>query len=269
MKQIIIISLSILFIGFSANAQKATDKVSLTEGQLIKMTTEMKSDMDRQPQGKMKTDMTLLSEMKVAAITDKGYELEATMKKAKMSFEGFGMTQEYDSEDPDKKEGMIAQGFEKALNKTEKVLLGFDGKVIKDETDTKKNGGMMRMMGGADVASTIEGVFLLLPKDLEIGKKWRTTTENEGLKVITEYIYKGMMGNMANLTANQQSKGEIAAGRGGTVTVNQLTQMTLMVDATSGLISMKTSTTKDKSVTEMGDQTYKNDGVTTMSVTCE
>ncbi len=272
MRQIAILFFSFLILGFSAQAQKATDKIKLTKGQLINMTTEMKSDMKQAKRGEMKTDMTLVSSMKVAEINDKGYVLEATMDKARMKFEGFGMKQEYDSEDEAKQEGMIAQGFKKALGKTEKLTLGFDGKVIKDPTaEAKKKGGMMRMMGGADIASTVEGVFLLLPADLEVGKKWRTTTENEGLKTITEYTYKGMMGNMANLTANQQRKGEVEGGRGGqfTTKVNQLTQMTLMVDANSGLISMKTSKTKDSSSTEMGGETYKNEGVTDMTITCE
>ncbi len=262
--------MSMLFIGFAGQAQTATDKIVLKKGQVISMTTEMKSDMKQAQRGEMKTNLTMVSEMKVKGITDKGYELEATMKKAKMDFEGFGMKQEYNSEDPEKKEGMIAQGFEKALNKAEVVMLGFDGKVVRDPAK-KKKGGMMRMMGGADVASSVEGVFLLLPNGLEIGKKWRTTTENEGLKVITEYTYKGRMGNMVNLTANQQSKGEVAGGRGGqfTTNVNQLTQMTIMLDANTGLIAMKTIKTNDKSSTEMGGETYKNEGTTNMTITCD
>jgi len=269
MKQITLMFLSFLMLGFSAMAQKTTDKIVLKEGQVVNMTTDMKSDIKQAQRGDMKTDMTLVSSMKVSEINDKGYVLEATMNKARMNFEGFGMKQEYDSEDKDKKEGMMAKAFEKVLGKSENVLLGFDGKVIVDPADaSKKKGGMMRMMGGADIASTIEGVFLLLPEDLEVGKKWRTTTEKEGLKVITEYTYKGMMGNMANLTANQQSKGEVESPRA-TTNVNQLTQMTIMVDAKTGLISMKTSKTNDKSSTEMGGETYKNEGVTSMTITCE
>lgn len=268
MKRIVLSVLVITFLGLAAKAQ-STDKIVLTKGQKVNVATTMKSDIEQAQRGKMTSDMTVSSELVVKEITESGYLLEATMKKVKMSFEGFGMKQDYDSEDKDAKPGMIAKSFDKVLNKAEELKMGFDGKVV--EVEEKKKEGMMAMMRGGDAKSAVEGMFLLLPKDIEVGKKWRTTKEKDGLKVITEYTYRGKAGSMARLTANQQSKGEIAGGRGGqfTTKVNQLTQMKIMVDPKTGLISMKESTTKDSSSTEMGGETYDSKGTIVSTVTCE
>ena len=132
---------------------------------------------------------------------------------------------------------------------------------------------MMRMMmGGADASSAVEGAFLIIPAGTKVGDKWRTTTEKDGLKVITEYTYQGAMGPVANLTANQQTKGEVeGGGRGGqfTTKVNQLTQIVLAVDLNTGLILNKEITTNDKSSTVMGEETYDSTGKITTTVTCE
>lgn len=270
MKQIILPILSFLFIAANAFAQEPTQKVVLTKGQKVKMTTEMKSNKTQAKQGEMKTDLLMVTELEVTELTDKGYKMNITMTKAKMKFESSFFTGEYDSEDDAKKKGQMAKGFEQVMNKPEAILLGFDGKVIKDPAKEDKMDMMKRMMGGGDAATAAQGAFLIMPKDIEIGKKWRTTSEEDGLKVITEYTYKGMMGNMANLTANQQTKGEVSGGRGGQFTskINNLTQMTIMVDANTGLITMKTINTKDNSETEMGGETYKSTGTTNTTVTC-
>ncbi len=259
-----------MFFTYGATAQKRTEKVVLTKGQKISMTTESKSDRKQAQQGDMKTDLAIVSEMEVTDVTDKGYKLNVTMKKAKMKFTSSFFNGEYDSEDKEKQKGQIAKGFEKVMNKPESVILGFDGIVVEDANAAPKD-MMMRMMGGADASSTVESVFLIIPKDIEVGKKWRTTKENDGLKIITEYTLKGMMGNMANLTANQQTKGEVSGGRGGQFTsnVNNLTQMTLMVDANTGLVTMKSINSKDNSSTEMGGQTYESTGTTNTTITCE
>ncbi len=270
MKKILFTALTMLFITSAAIAQKPTDKVVLTKGQKIKMNTATNSDLTRGQQGSMKSDLKIMTEMVVTDVTDKGYNVEATMKTAKMNFEGFGMNMEYDSEDPEKKKGQMAKGFEQVLDKTEKIELDFAGKVIQKEE--KEDGGMMRMMmGGADAASTVEAAFLIIPKDTKVDGKWRTTDEKDGLKIITEYTYLGIKDGKAALTANQQTKGEVAGGRAGAFTtkVNQLTQMKLFVDAKTGLVTMKDITTKDKSTTEMGGENIESSGTITTMVTCE
>ena len=270
MKQIILSILSVMLIAVGAQAQSA-EKVVLTKGQKVKMTTESKSNKTQAQRGDMKTDLKMVSELEVVEITDKGYKVNVTLKKAKMKFESSFFSDDYDSEDEKKKGGQIAKGFEKVINKAKTVLLGFDGKIIKDPSDANKQNMMMRMMGGgADASAAVEGAFLIMPKGLEVGKKWRTTTEEDGLKVITEYTYNGMIGgDMVNLAANQQTKGEVSGGRQFTSKINNLTQMTLLVSANTGLIKLKTITTKDSSATEMGGETYNSTGKTNTTVTCD
>lgn len=260
--------LAVMFLTFGAQAQKLTEKIVLKKGDVIKMTTELVSDINQPPQGDMKTNMVMVSELKVTEVTADGYILEATMQNVKMKFDSPFFKDDYDSEDPEKQSGQMAGVFKKVLNKAEKVELGSNGIVVRDE-DAK--GGMMQMMSGGDVKSTVESAFMTFPSDIKVGKKWRTKVERDGLTTITEYTYKGMVGNMAQLTANQQVKGEIAGGRGGKFTskVNNLTQMTLMVNPNSGLISMKSMDTKDSSVTEMGGETYNRTGTSKTTITCE
>lgn len=270
MKKILILTSTLFLFGLTLFGQGKTDKINLKEGQTIKMTTTTKTDMQQAKRGDMKTDMTMVSEFVVKGVSTDGYKIEATVKSAKMNFEGFGMKSEYDSQDPEKQGGQMAQGFKNIIGKAKSLQLSNSGEVADEEEAT--GGGMMRMMGGGSAATALEGAFVLIPKDIEVGKKWRTTKEEGGLKIITEYTFQGMMSpTMANLTAKQQTKGSVAGGRGGAFTsvINNLTQMTLVVDVTNGLITMKDMTSRDSSSTEMGDETYESTGTTVTSVTCE
>ena len=64
-------------------------------------------------------------------------------------------------------------------------------------------------------------------------------------------------------------KGEMAGGRGGQFVsqVNQLTQMTIMVDVNTGLISMKTMEIKDNTSYDVDGETQKSTGTTNMTIT--
>ena len=123
MKKIVLSLAAVLFIASNLQAQKFTDKIVLTQGQKIKMTTAMKSDITQATRGEMKSDLTTVSEIVVNEVTPSGYKVIATMNAAKMDFEGFGMKMEYDSEDPEKTKGQMAQGFEKVLGKGEEIEL--------------------------------------------------------------------------------------------------------------------------------------------------
>lgn len=290
MKKYILSAVIILFTSSSLFAQNRTATIVLSKGQVIKSTMEMKSK-SKMMGGDMATDMTVQSEIKVMDVREDSYLFDSRMKKAKMKITSEMFSEDYDSEDEAKKKGMVAQGFEKVLDKKEIVTLSKVGKVIpEDENEDvkegsgkgrgdgkgkkRKGGGMMRMMmgGGGDAGQAIAGSFLIIPAEKVEGEKWRITSEKDGLKTITEYTFNGVMGNLANVTAQQQIKGLVSSNRGGmdmTVKVNRLSTMTMFVDIKTGLITLQEIKGNDKSITIMGDKEMKGDGTSTITITSE
>jgi hypothetical protein len=268
-------------------AQNRTSKIVLKKGQVVKSTMEMKSTSTMMG-GEMKTNMTTYTESAVLDVREKDYLFDSRLKKAKMKIESAMFNADYDSEDDTKKKDQIAGGFEKKLDQKEVVTLSNEGEVIpEDENEDvnekkgrgrgegkKKGGGMMRMMmgGGGDASQAVAGAFLIIPAEKVEGEKWRKTIEEDGLKTITEYTFNGLMGDLANVTAQQQIKGVVTSNRGGmnmTVNVNKLSTMTLLVDIKTGLITLQSIEGNDQSKTIMGDQEMESNGKSTITITSE
>ncbi|MBK6331966.1 MAG: hypothetical protein IPF62_16310 [Bacteroidetes bacterium] len=184
MKKIIIASILILSFQ-SMQAQERASKLMLVKGQKIKIKSIDTSDI-KQKRGEESMDMKTLSnaetEMVVLEVKENGYLATTSLKKINVDFEGFGQKMQYDSENPGKQEGMMAEQLKNAINKLDTIQLDFEGKKIEDEEgdDPKKGrgkggrGGMMRMMNQA--STNVENafyLFLLKQKKAMVGKKMR------------------------------------------------------------------------------------------------
>ncbi len=277
MKKIISCALAILF-SVTGFAQEMAGKVVLKKGDIIKVTTDMNSTNTQSMMGgdpmEMKTVTNSYTELEVKDVLADGYKISQTLKKMKLDFDGFGQKTNYDSESKEKQDNPFVKQLAEKVNVPEEIKLGFDGKVIEDASkDEKKDkrGGGMRMMGMGSSASA-ESAFLVIPKDAVAKGGWEEQTEKEGLKTRRKYTLGAMMGNMATVTVQSQTKGDIEMNRGGmpiTSKVNTLTEEMMMVDITSGKVQMHTVTMTNNGKTIMNDTESPTTGKTTITTTVE
>ncbi len=250
----------------------------LKKGDIIKVTTDMNSTNTQSMMGgdpmEMKTVTNSYTELEVKDVLADGYKISQTLKKMKLDFDGFGQKTNYDSESKEKQDNPFVKQLAEKVNVPEEIKLGFDGKVIEDaskEEKKDKRGGGMRMMGMGSSASA-ESAFLVIPKDAVTKGGWEEQTEKEGLKTRRKYSLGAVMGNMATVTVQSQTKGDIEMNRGGmpiTTKVNTLTEEMMMVDITSGKVQMHTVTMTNNGKTIMNDTESPTTGKTTITTTVE
>jgi hypothetical protein len=168
------------------------------------------------------------------------------------------------------------------INIPEDIKLGFDGKLIEEEAnedkkvsskDGKRGGGRggMRMMG-MGTNSSAESAFLVVPKDAVTKGGWEESTEKDGLKTRRKYTMGAVMGNMATVTVQSQTKGDLEMNRGGmpmTTKVNTLTEEMIIVNMSTGKVQMHTVNMTNNSKTIMNDKESPSTGKTTITTTVE
>lgn len=264
MKKIILLSTISLGLINSLQAQY-TSKVVMKQGQLITAEVSMNmtatQTMQDQPM-EMKTDAVSVQTFKIIAVSENGYTLLSTLTKMKLNFDGFGQKQEYDSENKEKQSGMLAGPLNEKINKSDTIQIDLTGALIEksesEKKDKKKGGRGMGMMFGSNETANLETAFLIIPSDKKLGEKWRITKEKDGIKNIIEYTIESIEGNVVHLSAKQQVKGtKVGEGQGGmqfTTTMNNLSEATLTVDKTTGLVLSKTDTTRTDSKMQMMDK---------------
>lgn len=272
MKKIIIASILILSFK-SMQAQERASKLMLVKGQKIKIKSIDTSDI-KQKRGEESMDMKTLSnaetEMVVLEVKENGYLATTSLKKINVDFEGFGQKMQYDSENPGKQEGMMAEQLKNAINKLDTIQLDFEGKKIEDEEgdDPKKGrgkggrGGMMRMMNQA--GTNVENAFLLIPAEAKEGNGWKKDATKDGMRTQTIYFVEKIDGPIAIVSFKKKTKGTItrSGGQGGEMKIesDNLSNGMITVDMTSGVVKSYTETTNTNSKTNMMGQDIPSTG---------
>jgi len=272
MKKIIIASILILSFQ-SMQAQERASKLMLVKGQKIKIKSIDTSDI-KQKRGEESMDMKTLSnaetEMVVLEVKENGYLATTSLKKINVDFEGFGQKMQYDSENPGKQEGMMAEQLKNAINKLDTIQLDFEGKKIEDEEgdDPKKGrgkggrGGMMRMMNQA--GTNVENAFLLIPAEAKEGNGWKKDATKDGMRTQTIYFVEKIDGPIAIVSFKKKTKGTItrSGGQGGEMKIesDNLSNGMITVDMTSGVVKSYSETTNTNSKTNMMGQDMPSTG---------
>ena len=275
-----------LIVSSALYAQEIPGKVVLQKGDIIKVTTDMTSSNTQSMMGgdpmEMKTNTNSYTELEVKEVLTDGYKMSQTMKKMKMDFDGFGQKTTYDSESKEKQDNPFVKQLAEKINMPEDIKLGFDGKLIEEEAnedkkvsskDGKRGGGRggMRMMG-MGTNSSAESAFLVVPKDAVTKGGWEESTEKDGLKTRRKYTMGAVMGTMATVTVQSQTKGDLDMNRGGmpmTTKVNTLTEEMIMVNMSTGKVQMHTVNMTNNSKTIMNDKESPSTGKTTITTTVE
>lgn len=275
-----------LIVSSALYAQEIPGKVVLQKGDIIKLTTDMTSSNTQSMMGgdpmEMKTNTNSYTELEVKEVLTDGYKMSQTMKKMKMDFDGFGQKTTYDSESKEKQDNPFVKQLAEKINTPEEIKLGFDGKLIEEEAnedkkasskDGKRGGGRggMRMMG-MGTNSSAESAFLVVPKDAVTKGGWEESTEKDGLKTRRKYTMGAVMGTMATVTVQSQTKGDLDMNRGGmpmTTKVNTLTEEMIIVNMSTGKVQMHTVNMTNNSKTIMNDKESPSTGKTTITTTVE
>jgi hypothetical protein len=270
-----------LLFSVSAIAQDSPYSLKLSVGDVIKVNTDLNSTNTSSMMGgdpmESKTISNSYTELKVTGKTDSTYTLTQTLVRMKLDFDGFGQKMNFDSETKEKQENPFAKQIMDKIGQAEEIIVSLKGEVIEPAAEKEKDGksrggggkGMMRMMSGGG-ASAAETAFLVVPQNANTGGVWETTSEKDGLTTKRRYTLGAVMGNMATVTVQSQTKGDIDMSRNGmqmTTKVNTLTEEMILVDLSSGKVQMHTAEMTNNSKTFMNGQESPSSGKTTISST--
>jgi uncharacterized membrane protein len=270
-----------LLFSVSAIAQDSPYSLKLSVGDVIKVNTDLNSTNTSSMMGgdpmESKTISNSYTELKVTGKTDSTYTLTQTLVRMKLDFEGFGQKMNFDSESKEKQENPFAKQIMEKIGQAEEIIVSLNGEVIEPVAAKEKEGksrggagkGMMRMMSGGG-ASAAETAFLVVPQKALTEGVWETTNEKDGLTTKRRYTLGAVMGNMATITVQSQTKGDIDMSRNGmqmTSKVNTLSEDMILVDLSSGKVQMHTAEMTNNSKTFMNGQESPSSGKTTISST--
>lgn len=263
-------------------SQDMTSRVALSKGDKITINSTMNSTNSQSMMGgepmEMKSDMKSTTVLEVMEVKDTFYVLKQVLTKMTMNFDGFGQKMTYDSESKEKQDNPFVNQLAEKIGKPDSLKLAMNGKLIADpkpEKEEKGEGrrgggrGMMRMM---NAGASAENAFLIIPKDAIQKGSWEELSEKDGLTTRKKYTLGGVMGNMATVTVQSQTKGDIEMNRGGmamTSKVNTLSEEMYMVDISTGRVQMHSATITNNSKTLMNGNESPSTGKTTITSSFE
>ena len=272
MKKLLLSFVTLLF-SIATYAQEVSSKLVLQKGDIIKQSAEFASVNTQSMMGgepmEMKTNATSSTELVVKEVLSDGYLISQTLKKMKLDFEGFGQKMNYDSDSKEKQDNPFVKELADKIGIPEDVKIGFNGKIIEDDKkkpDEKKGKGMMNMGSSADAA------FLVIPQDAVAKGGWEEKTEKDGLTTRRKYMIGAMMGNIASVTVQSQTKGDMVMNRGGmaiTSKVNTVSEEIIMVNVNNGRVQMQSIKSTNNGKTIMNDQESPSTGTSTITNTFE
>lgn len=279
----------LLLLQLSALTQERAKVLDLQPGQKITVRsadTTLSTQKRGDQQTDMKTNTTSVSVYEVLGKGEQGFRLTATLNKVKVDFEGFGTTMSFDSEDPKKQEGMMAENLKERIGKADTMELDPQGKVIEKEPVEGGNGrgggkgggagmgrgrGMMRAFN--QQGSHMDHAFLLVPSEAGEGKGWKRDETKDGVRSQTIYFVDKVNGNMAEISFKKKTKGTRAmqGGQMGPMglDIDNLSSGNLTVDLRTGLVRTYREETETKTVMHMGEQDMPSTGRTVTQLVFE
>lgn len=265
---------SMSFLSLTGFAQQYTTTIQLTPGNTIHSQTSTSSKMNRStPQGNMDmtTETVIASELQVLDKKNEQYTLESKVQKIHSIFNGFGQSMEYDSEDPSKQKGMMAEPFNKMIEEKDTLFFNEQGEMEKKpKKEEKKGGGMMAMM--KNQAGGMENTFLILPPEVKEGMGWKVTKEEENIRTQTIYTLDSLKGKTAYVHGKRKSVGTVKFDNGGfsgETSFDAMSSIQITVNIQTGLVMHYLEERKDTSNTKMGENEMPSSGTTTIETTYE
>lgn len=261
MKNILLASITLFCL--SASAQKSQGKIQLQKGQKISVHIINTSDTDLGMGMNMKNNSENTSVLTVMGETDKEYTLTNTLTKLKLSIEGMGQSQEYDSDKEADKSTDMGKALGDAIGKSVEVNVNkLNGAPIYNKVNASPEKpasnpveNMMSAFGGDE--PSVGGAFLLIPAGKKPGESWTetdTSTDKKGTKV---YTIKSVTGNVAEVSFTSDMTAETNLDANGTsMPVKMIVKSTgdVTTDIATGLVSKRTSVSDINGTLELQGQ---------------
>ncbi len=236
-KQLLVAGLCLTVSGILA--QKNVDLSSL-KGKVISSSAHVTADMDM-GMGTMNTINDANFEMQIIGEDAEAYKVSYTMKKMKMKIEGMGQDMSYDSEKPEDANSQIGESMKDMINKADTIRIS-KKTLRKIKTDGVEKPKSMAMGAGMQ-SSSPEGMFLLIPADIEVGKKWETETKEDGITTKNTYTLVSKNSGTAIVNVKTIAQGtteQEAMGQTMNVTLDQTINSVLEVEIATGLVQKNT-----------------------------
>lgn len=246
----ILLSLT-LFAGIAANAQKIT----LTKGQQITISTSTLQDIDMTGMGmQMKNNTTTTSILEVKGDDKENYTTSFKVSKMNLTMDMMGQQQSYDSDKPEDKDSEMGKALSDKIGKEVAVLINKNtGKASlenKTEVSPEKKAtanpldGMMEGFSSVEEDASVETIFFLIPAGKKTGDTWMDSSSNNGMKEVKTYTLKSINGGIASigLFATMQGNSTMESqGMQMDITLSAKTEGEILVDSKSSLVKKRSS----------------------------
>lgn len=267
-------------LSFSAYAQKNAEKLVVTAGQKFVFSS-VDTVKNKQSRGGETSEMNTLSQSNVEfTVIDQQKEyvvLTQKISKMKLDFEGFGTKMSYDSENPDKQSGMMADQMKALVNKVDTIKIDYDGNILEEPKEKKGErggrgggGGMMRAMNQS--GASFDRAFLFVPNGVTEGQGWKKDNTKDNLKSQTIYFVEKIKGDMVELSFKRKTKGTrtFTTPQGpNQIDIDNLSEGTLTVNRITGRVKTYTEKIQTSSKMNMMGVDMPSTGTTVSSLTID
>lgn len=247
MKKIIV--LSFCFASLYAGAQT----VKLDAGQKITAVTVTSIDMDMGMAGQMKMASSSTNEIAVLKSDAAGYTAATTITKLKMSQEGGGQDNTFDSEKPEDKNSEMGKALGESLGKADTVSIDkntgksvqLNKEVEKDDEEKNPMAGLFEGMSTKGAAASADAAFFVIPAGKKQGDKWTDSTVANGLKTVNAYELVSSANGTAIINVKSILSGTMskeAQGMTMDITINNTSNTVVTADTKTSLVKSRTIT---------------------------
>jgi len=197
-----------LFFTVAVNAQS----IKLNKGQKITIRSSVTQEINMGMGGDIKNSDTSTSVVEIKEADNNNYNAVYTLTKMKMSMDGMGQQESYDSEKPGDGATELGKAIGEKVGKEVKVKIDKNsGKTTsetpespeKKEEEDQNNpfGNMTAMIAAAETESAItESAFFLIPAGKKAGDSWSDSVNvKDAMKGIKTYTLKSINDNIATI----------------------------------------------------------------------
>lgn len=204
--------------------------------------------------GEIKIESATTFVVNVTGADESNLKAESTITKIKMSQEGGGQSNSYDSDNKADTSEM-AQEISKGLNKPTAILIDRKTGAVKSsspekvkEKDEDSGNPFADLMGGAKSPSDVaSAAFFVIPSGKKAGDKWSDSSASPipGLTAKKDYELQSVKDGIATILVKTATKGSISKEVQGMqldMTINGTSDMTLTTDTKTGLVKKNVTT---------------------------
>lgn len=249
MKNILLASMT--FLCLSASAQiKGAKNIQLQKGQKINVVITNSADTDMGMGMQITNNSENTNVLTVTGETDKEYTLTNTLTRLKVSFEGMGQSQVYDSEKESDRTSELGKSLTEAIGKSVNVNVNkISGMPVYNKVDagpekpvSNPMENLMTAFGGEE--PSVAGAFLIIPQGKKSGESWTEVDSTKDKKGTKTYTIKSVSGKVAHLTFTSDLAANMNIEANGSNMAMQMTIKStgdLTTDISTGLVSQRST----------------------------